>query len=58
MDSLATPPMLNYLLGEEIHTEDKQAIRQLYKQARFIPLHLATLYNVGKSTINRVLRYD
>jgi hypothetical protein len=50
--------MLNHLPGEEIHTEDKQAIRQLYKQARFMPLHLATLYNVGKSTINRVLRYD
>jgi hypothetical protein len=58
MDSLATPPMLNHLLGEEIHTEDKQAIRQLYKQARFMPLHLIMLYNVGKSTINRVLRYD
>jgi hypothetical protein len=58
MDSPATPPMLNHLPGEEIHTEDKQAIRQLYKQAHFMPLHLATLYNVGKSTINRVLRYD
>jgi hypothetical protein len=50
--------MLNHLPGEEIHTEDKQAIRQLYKQAHFMPLHLAVLYNVGKSTINRVLRYD
>jgi hypothetical protein len=58
MDSPATPPMLNHLPGEEIHTEDKQAIRQLYKQAHFMPLHLAVLYNVGKSTINRVLRYD
>ncbi len=58
MDSPATPPILNHLPGEEIHMEDKQAIRQLYKQARFMPLHLVTLYNVGKSTINRVLHYD
>jgi hypothetical protein len=58
MDSPATPLMLNHLPGKEIHTKDKQAIRQLYKQARFMPLHLVTLYNVGKSTINRVLRYD
>ena len=58
MDSPATPPMLDHVPGEEIHTEDKQAIRQLYKQTRFISLHLSTLYNVGESTINRVLRYD
>jgi hypothetical protein len=58
MDSPATPLMLDHVPGEEIHTEDKQAIRQLYKQARFMPLYLSTLYNVGESTINRVLRYD
>jgi hypothetical protein len=58
MDSLATPLMLDHVPGEEIYIEDKQAIRQLYKQARFMPLHLSTLYNVGESTINRVLRYD
>jgi len=58
MDSPATPPMLNHLPGEEIHTGDKEAIRQLYKQARFMPSHLSIFYNVGKSTINQVLRYD
>jgi len=58
MDSPATPPMLNHLPGDEIHTEDKQAIRQLYKQAHFMPVYLSVLYNVGESTINRVLRYD
>jgi hypothetical protein len=58
MDSPATPPILNHLPSEEIHTEDKQAIRQLYKQVRFMPLYLVILYNVNKSTINRVLRYD
>ena len=50
--------MLNHVHGEEILTEDKQAIRQLYKQARFMPSYLLVLYNVGESTINRVLRYD
>jgi hypothetical protein len=58
MDSPATPPMLNHLLDKEIYIGDKEAIRQLYKQARFMPLYLSTLYNVGESTINRVLRYD
>ena len=50
--------MLNHLPGDEIYTEDKQAIRQLYKQVHFMPAHLSALYNVGESTINRVLRYD
>jgi hypothetical protein len=50
--------MLDHVPSEEIHTKDKQAIRQLYKQARFMPLYLLTLYNVGESTINRVFRYD
>jgi hypothetical protein len=50
--------MLNHLPGEEIHTGNKEAIRQLYKQARFMPLYLLILYNVGESTINRVLCYD
>ena len=50
--------MLNHLLGDEIYTEDKQAIRQLYKQAHFMPVYLSALYNVGELIINRVLRYD
>jgi hypothetical protein len=58
MDSPATPLMLNHLPGDEIYIGDKEAIRQLYKQARFMPSHLVTLYNVGELTINRVLRYD
>jgi hypothetical protein len=58
MDSPVTPPMLNHLPGDEIHTEDKQAIRQLYKQVYFIPVYLSVLYNIGESTINRILRYD
>jgi hypothetical protein len=58
MDSPATPPILDHVPGDEIHTGDKEAIRQLYKQARFMPLYLVTLYNVGELTINRVLRYN
>ena len=50
--------MLDYVLGDEILTEYKEAIRQLYKQAKFMPLHLVVLYHVGELTINRVLRYD
>ena len=58
MDFPATLPMLNYFPDEEIYIRNKEAIRQLYKQARFMLLYLLTLYNVGKSTINQVLRYD
>jgi len=50
--------MLDHVPGEEILTKDKEARRQLYKQAKFMPSYLAVLYNVGESTINRVLRYD
>jgi transposase len=58
MDPPTTPPMLNHVPSEEILTKDKEAIRQLYKQAKFMPSHLSVLYNVGESTINRILRYD
>jgi hypothetical protein len=33
-------------------------MRQLYKQAKFIPAHIAIIYRVGESNINHVLRYD
>jgi transposase len=58
MDPLTTPPVPNYVPGNEILTEHKEAIRQLYKQAKFMPSHLAVLYHVGEATINRVLRYN
>jgi len=50
--------MPEHVPGEEILTKHKEAIRQLYIRAKFMPAHLAVLYNVGVSTINRVLRYD
>jgi hypothetical protein len=58
MDPPTTPPMPEHVPGDEILTKHKEAIRQLYKQAKFMPAHLAVLYRVGESTINRVLRYD
>jgi hypothetical protein len=58
MDLPSTPPMPEHVPGEEILTKHKEAIRQLYKQAKFMPSHLAILYNINESSINRILRYD
>jgi hypothetical protein len=58
MDPPTTPPMPEHIPGDEILTKHKEAIRQLYKQAKFMPSHLAVLYNVRESSINRILRYD
>ena len=58
MDPPNTPPMLDHVPGDEIRTKHKEAIRQLYKQAKFMPSHLAVLYGIGESLINRILRYD
>ena len=58
MDRPITPPMPEHVPGDEILTKHKEAIRQLYKQAKFMPAHLAVLYNIRESSINRVLRYD
>jgi hypothetical protein len=58
MDRPSTPPMPEHVPGKEIPTKHKEAIRQLYKQAKFMPAHLSVLYHVGESIINRVLQYD
>jgi hypothetical protein len=58
MDPLVTPPMPDHVPGEEIFAKQKEAIRQLYKQAKFMPAHLSVLYNILESSINRVLQYD
>jgi hypothetical protein len=58
MDCPNTPLMPDYTPSEEIRTKHKEAIRQLYKQAKFMPSYLAILYYVRESLINRVLRYD
>jgi len=51
MDPPVTPPMPEHVPGKEILTKHKEAIRQLYKQAKFIPAHLAIRYNMGESSI-------
>lgn len=45
--------MPDHLLGEETLTKHEEAIRQLYKEARFMPAYLAATYGVGDSIINR-----
>jgi hypothetical protein len=56
MDS--TPPMTPRSPGREIRTKHKEAIRQLYKQAKFPVEKLMDVYKLGKSTIIKILSYD
>ena len=56
MDS--TPPMTPRSPGREIRTKHKEAIRQLYKQAKFPVKKLINVYKLGKSTIIKILSYD
>ena len=58
MDRPTTPIMSPREPGAEIETKHKEAIRQLYKQAHLGPETLAARYDLGVSTINRILRYD
>ena len=58
MDPPTTPPIRDHVPGEEILTEHKEAIRQLYKQAKFMPAHLAVLYYIGELIINHILCYN
>ena len=56
MDS--TPPMTPRKPGAEIRTKHKEAIRQLYKRAKFPVEKLMAEYHLGKSTIIKILSYD
>jgi hypothetical protein len=58
MDPPTTPPIRDHVPGKEILTKHKEAIRQLYKQAKFMPAYLIILYNIGELIINRVLCYN
>jgi len=54
-----TPPLnFNYLLGAEIPTKHKEAIRQLYSFAKIPVELLMTQYKLGRSTIEKILQYD
>jgi hypothetical protein len=54
------PPTLNFdhRPGQEIPTKHKEAIRQLYGFAKIPVEVLMTRYELGRSTIEKILRYD
>ena len=55
----ATLPLdFDHVLGEEIETKHKEAIRQLYGFAKILVERLMTRYELPRSTIKKVLRYD
>jgi hypothetical protein len=54
----STPPMSPREPGFEIKTKHKEAIRQLYKRAKFPIERLMAEYHLGKSTICKILSYD
>jgi transposase len=60
MEPPSTPPNLmpDHQLGFEIRTKHKEAIRQLHFLAHWGASALAKVYKTGRSTINRILKYD
>lgn len=55
----STPPVdFDHLPGEEIPTKHKEAICQLYGFAKIPVELLMTRYKLGRSTIQKILRYD
>jgi hypothetical protein len=55
---VSTPPMTPRKPGVEIRTKHKEAIRQLYKRAKFPVEKLMAEYHLGKSTIIKILSYN
>jgi hypothetical protein len=54
-----TPPLnFEHLPGQEIETKHKEAIRQLYGFAKIPVELLMTRYELPRSTIEKILRYD
>jgi hypothetical protein len=54
---METPPMLEYVHGNEILTKDKEAMRQLHKFAKIGLQQLVGYYELGESTIRKILQY-
>jgi hypothetical protein len=50
--------MPEHLLGYEIPTKHKEAMRQLHKFAKIGLLQLEGYYELGESTVQRILQYD
>ncbi|KAF4621727.1 hypothetical protein G7Y89_g14480 [Cudoniella acicularis] len=58
MDQLpTTPPMPDYVPGEEVLTRHKEAIRQLFKFAKIGLQQLQGYYNLADSTVRKILQY-
>jgi hypothetical protein len=55
---METPPTLDHLVGYEIATKHKEAIRQLHKYTKIGLQQLAGYYSLGESTVRRILQYD
>jgi hypothetical protein len=58
MSPLFTPPMSARKPGEEIRTKHKEAIRQLYKFAKIGLQPIEGYYNLGDSTVRKILSYN
>jgi hypothetical protein len=50
--------MPEHLLGYEIPTKHKEAMRQLHKFAKIGLQQLVGYYELGESTVQRILQYD
>ena len=58
MSPLFTPPMSARKPSEEIRTKHKEAIRQLHKFAKIGLQPIEGYYNLGDSTVRKILSYD
>lgn len=58
MDAIHTPPMSPRLPGTEIKTKHKEAMRQLNKVAKMGSGPLQGYYDLGESTVRKILQYD
>jgi hypothetical protein len=58
MTNPVTPPMSPRLPGEEIKTKHKEGIRQLYRAAKWGLQQLEGYYDLGESTVRKILSYD
>jgi hypothetical protein len=52
---METPPMPEHLPGFEIATKHKEAMRQLHKFAKIGLQQLVGYYELGESTVQRIL---
>jgi hypothetical protein len=55
---METPPMPEHLPGYEIPIKHKEAMRQLHKFAKIGLLQHEGYYDLGESTVQRILQYS